>query len=496
MKFERWRLVVLILVVCLALAFLLGAPRGGALTPGGRYILSVFILAVGLWVTMPSAYLTPASLVVLVLVVLALACDPKTAGQALSSGMSGYGDAGLWLLILGFIYAAAFEKSGLARRIALWLMNLARGSTLGILFSVGVINLVIAPTTPSTIAKGGLLLPIITGLVAAAGVKKGESNLARAIGIYAGAADNIVSAGILTATISNPLAVSILAKSAGVDISWTQWFIYTFPMALISLLLAFGLICLLFRPELKEIPGGREYLRRELEALGPMTSQEWKTLACFGIALVLWVLDKQILGDAVYKSLPGLAQAVVGLSPFVKGVIGALPLFLPGWGVVTWGEAERAVPWGTYVMFGAALGLSAGLTLTKGMDWAVTTVLQKLGVNGLPFLGVYVLLVVLFYYGHMLFFTYTAMGAAMLPVVVSLAKALGFPVLSLYVPAMTLVPYSLIFPFNTVPLLMFSGAGLFETKDSARFGLLFGLVVLAQWVVVGIPFWKALGIIP
>jgi hypothetical protein len=41
---------------------------------------------------------------------------------------------------------------------------------------------------------------------------------------------------------------------------------------------------------------------------------------------------------------------------------------------------------------------------------------------------------------------------------------------SLYVPAMTLIPYSLIFPFNTVPLLMFSGDGLFETKDPARSG--------------------------
>ncbi|MEW6547625.1 MAG: DASS family sodium-coupled anion symporter [Bacillota bacterium] len=496
MKLERWRLAVLVLMACLALAFLVGGPRGEGLTPGGRYILSVFILAVGMWVTMPGEYLTPASLVVLVLVVLALACDPATAAKALSTGMSGYGDAGLWLLILGFIYAAAFEKSGLARRIALWLMNLARGSTLGILFSVGIINLVIAPTTPSTIAKGGLLLPIITGLVAAAGVKKGESNFGKAVGIYAGAADNIVSAGILTATISNPLAVSILAKSANLDISWTQWFVYTFPMALLSTLLAFGLIWLLFRPEVTEIPGGQEYLRSEMQALGPVSAHEWKTLASFGLALILWVLDKQILGDAIYKSLPALAQAVVGLHPFIKGVIAALPLFLPGWGVVSWKEAERAVPWGTYVMFGAALGLSAGLTLTKGMDWAVTTVLQRMGVSGLPFLGVFVVLVLLFYYGHMLFFTYTAMAAAMLPVVVSLAKALSFPVLSLYVPAMTLVPYSLIFPFNTVPLLMFSGAGLFETKDSARFGLIFGLVVLAQWVVVGLPFWKALGIIP
>jgi di/tricarboxylate transporter len=68
-------------------------------------------------------------------------------------------------------------------------------------------------------------------------------------------------------------------------------------------------------------------------------------------------------------------------------------------------------------------------------------------------------------------------------------------VLSLYVPAMTLIPYSLIFPFNTVPLLMFSGEGLFEAKDSARFGFLFGLIVLLQWLVIGLPYWRWLGIL-
>jgi hypothetical protein len=43
---------------------------------------------------------------------------------------------------------------------------------------------------------------------------------------------------------------------------------------------------------------------------------------------------------------------------------------------------------------------------------------------------------------------------------------------------------------------MFNGAGLFETRDSARFGLLFGLVVLAQWFLIGLPYWRALGIMP
>lgn len=464
------------------------------LSAAGRYVLAVFVLAIGLWVGTPQELLTPASLLVLILVILALSADPSTVQKALATGMSGYGDAGLWLMILGFLYGTAFAKSGLARRVALFLMSLARGSTRGILFMVGVINIVISPTTPSTIAKGGLLLPIIQGLVRTSEVEKGRSRFAKAVGIYAGAADNIISAGILTATISNPLAISILKKSAGIDISWTDWFIYTFPMALLSTFLAFPVLYVLFPPEIKTVRGGHEFLVRELQSLGPISRAEKVTLLSFLLALVLWIFDRAVVGPAVFQSLPVFLQAILGLHVFVKGLIAASILFIPRYGVIGWKEAEGQVPWGIYVLFGAALGLSAALTLTKSMDWAMVTILKRLGLESMPFLVLFIIVMLFMYYGHMLFFTYTAMAAATLPVVVSLANAAGAPVLSLYVPAMTLIPYSLIFPFNTVPLLMFAGDGLFETKDSARFGLPFGLIVAVQWVVIGLPYWSWLGI--
>ncbi|BCV25580.1 DASS family sodium-coupled anion symporter [Gelria sp. Kuro-4] len=492
-----WRYIVMALMALIALFIALYPfPGAAGLSPAGKYVLAVFVLAVGLWVAAPAQYLTPASLLVLVLVVLALSADKKTAAKAVSTGMSGYGDAGLWLMILGFVYATAFSKSGLAKRVALVLMNLARGSSFWILFMVGVINIAISATTPSTIAKGGLLLPVIVGIVGTAGVEKGKSNFAKAIGIYAGAADNIISAGILTATIANPLAISILKKAAGIDVSWTQWFLYTFPMVLVSTLLAFFLVYFLFPPEIKEINGGAEYVAQELRSLGPVTSAEKVTLMSFLTALALWILDKSVIGVQAYRSLPAILQTILGLHVFVKGLFAAMILFVPRYGVVTWKDAEKDVPWGTYVLFGAALGLSAALNQTKGMDWAVMHILNALGLKSLPFFAIYALIVFLMYYGHVLFFTYTAMAAALLPIVISLAKALSLPVLALYVPAMTLIPYSCIFPFNTVPLLMFNGAGLFETRDSAAFGLLFGLVVLAQWFLIGLPYWRALGIMP
>lgn len=94
-------------------------------------------------------------------------------------------------------------------------------------------------------------------------------------------------------------------------------------MALIPTLLAFPLIFLLFRPEIARTAGGREYIRKELKALATTTAAEWKTVAAFFLALGLWALDRTILGDALYNSLPPLLQAIVGLHPFIKGVMAA-----------------------------------------------------------------------------------------------------------------------------------------------------------------------------
>lgn len=491
-----WRIPFVAFMTLASLFLALYPIHDAGLSMAGHLILAVFVLAVGLWVGTPSELLTPASLVVLFLVVLSLGVDKTTAAKALTTGMSGYSDANLWLLILGFFYAAAFAKSGLSKRTALFLMNLTHGSTFWILFMVGIVNIVIMPTTPSTIAKGGLLLPIIVGIVSTAGVEKGKSNFGKAVGIYAGTADNIMSAGMLTATIANPLALSILKKGADIDISWGSWFIYTFPMALISTFLAFIVIYLLFRPEVKVVKGGAEYVERELKSLGPVNRMEKLTLVSFLIAFVLWILDPSIIGASAYKALPALLQAIVSLNVFVKGLLAALILFVPKYGVIAWKDAEKEIPWGIYVMFGAALGLSAALNLTKSMDWAVMHIISSMGLETLPFIVVFAVVVLIMFYGHALFFTYTAMGAAILPIVISLAKAMHYPVLSLYIPAMTLVPFSLIFTFNTVPLLMFSSAGMFEAKDSARFGTIFGIVVLAQWLLIGLPYWKMLGIMP
>lgn len=69
--------VILMALLALLVAFYpVPAPEVSA---AGRYVLAVFALAIGLWVGTPQEQLTPASLIVLILVILALSTDPVRA---------------------------------------------------------------------------------------------------------------------------------------------------------------------------------------------------------------------------------------------------------------------------------------------------------------------------------------------------------------------------------------------------------------------------------
>ena len=87
--------------------------------------------------------------------------------------------------------------------------------------------------------------------------------------------------------------------------------------------------------EVKEIPGGREAIRKSLADLGPMKIAEIKLLAISLTLLAFW-------------STEGVLHSFDTSSTTIAAV--AL-MFLPGIGIMTWKEAQPRIPWGTVVLF-------------------------------------------------------------------------------------------------------------------------------------------------
>ena len=76
----------------------------------------------------------------------------------------------LWLIVLSFLLARGFDRSGLGERAAQLLVARFGGSTRGLAASLAVGEALIAPGMPSTTARAaGIFLPVIKSVSAAAG---------------------------------------------------------------------------------------------------------------------------------------------------------------------------------------------------------------------------------------------------------------------------------------------------------------------------------------
>lgn len=143
----------------LIFAFIYAMPTPIGLSYAGKMALAVFLTALTLWV---SESIPNYAVSLLVIVALPLT-GAWTEEQAL--GVLGY--EVIWLTFAAFIIASGMEKSGLARRMALFLITTFGKSINSVLGLLIVINFLIAFVVPSTTARAAMMFPIVLLVVEA-----------------------------------------------------------------------------------------------------------------------------------------------------------------------------------------------------------------------------------------------------------------------------------------------------------------------------------------
>src|SRR5678809_1487191 len=141
---------------------------------------------------------------------------------------------------IAFMFARAFVKTGLGRRVALLIIQRIGTSSLRLGYSLSLTDLVLAPVTASNTARAGaIVFPIAVSVAREFESTPGPT--ASRIGAFllftAYQANLVTSALFLTAMASNPLAATFASQIAGVQISWTTWLIAASVPGLISFLL-------------------------------------------------------------------------------------------------------------------------------------------------------------------------------------------------------------------------------------------------------------------
>jgi L-tartrate/succinate antiporter len=397
--------------------------------------------------------------------------SPKP-GDALRWALSGFSNSTAWLIFVAYMFAMGYEKTGLGRRIALVLVKGLGKKTLGLGYAIAIADLILAPFIPSNTARsGGTIYPIIKNIPELYGSFPGETS--RKIGSYlmwtALATTCVTSSMFLTGLAPNLLALELVSKTVKVSITWREWFLGFLPAGGLLLIFLPLLVYIIHPPQVKSSVDVHTWAGTEISKMGKVKRSEL-IMASLGIlALIFWIFGGN------WFDATTVALAILSL------------MFLTG--IISWDDLlNNRQAWNVLMWFGTLVTLADGLRLVGFVKWfaTITSGLMK----GLPLIWIIILLVAIFFIVHYMFASLTAHTTALLPVFLATAMVVpGMPIklISLLL-CYTLGLMGILTPYATGPSPIYYGSGFISRKDFWTLGVIFGLIFLVVFLIIGVPY--------
>ena len=412
---------------------------------------------------------------------LTFAAGDNTASGAIQTALSDLNSALIWLIVVAFMIARGFIKTGLGRRIALHMIRLLGKRTLGLAYGLAFADLVLSPAMPSNTARcGGVIYPIADSLARNFGSNPDDASRSK-IGTFLvtciGNVNDVTAAMFMTAYTGNLLAVK-LAANAGIAITWGSWFLAAVVPCLISLIIVPPLVLLLTRPEIRRTPDAPRLAAADLKAMGPMTRGEWLMALTVVLLLVLWIFGDRLGVDATTASFVGLSVLLLC-------------------GVLRWEDikSEKGA-WDTLIWFAALLMMANQLKRLGFTTWFGDLIGGNIShlMAGTSWILVLLLLNAAYFYTHYFFASGNAQIAALYAVFLSVGVNLGIPPVPMaFMLAFTSSLYCSLTQYTHARGPILFGAGYVPTAVWWRTGFIVSLVNQAVFMTAGLVWWKIIG---
>jgi solute carrier family 13 (sodium-dependent dicarboxylate transporter), member 2/3/5 len=448
---------ILLAFLIIVIFYFLPTPAG--LPFSGKLMIGILLMAAILWITEPIP-LPVTGLLIMILQPLLGLMQPKDV-------FSSFGNQAVFFLIGAFIIAAAIEKHGLHKRIALKFLSYFESSprffTFGIMCSCAFLSFVMPEH-----GVAALFLPIITSILIAMKIVPKQSNFGKISMLSVAYGCSIGSLGTLIGGARNPLAIGLLAEE-GITVTFLDWMIYSMPVVFIALPLVWLILQFSFPIEIKDIALAKKVISNQVIKAGKLGINQIKVIVIFMLTLCLWVFFSQYM----YFGL-----AVIAL-------LGGVLLFMTG--CLSWKDVERRVPWGIILLYGGAITLGMGIIQTGAADWIAKALFYVIGEN--PYLVILGLIVVTIFLTEIM--SNTGAVAILLPVGFSISTAVSgiSPLLSAMLIALSGgLAFMLVIatPGNAITY----SSGYFTTKDLFKTGVLANIVCITIVFSVAIFYWK------
>jgi divalent anion:Na+ symporter, DASS family len=436
------------------------APVPEGLTAPAWHLFAVFVSAIASVLVGAFPLLTSTTL--------AVGATVLTGTVAPAKAFGGFANASVLLVVIAFLVAKAVVKSGLGRRISLFMVSLFGRSSLGLAYSIVITDALIAPAFPSNTARGGVLYPIVLSVAQGCGSRPDDPEGRRLGGylMFCGMASLAVSSALwMTATSANPIGIQV-AQQFGVEIGFGKWLITSSVPALIAILLLPRVIALIFPPAVGATPNAPVAARKELGALGPLTRDEWITSGVFAFMVLSWVF-----ADALHLNVTSVAFFGFGLLLMTN--------------VLTISDiSSEGDTLATFLWLAVLFALSGQLNEMGFMGYVGQRLASHMG--GLPWPVTYVVLVALYVVIHYLFVSQTSQVLALLGVFLDVGVRGGVPApLMAFALLFASSYFSVITPQGGSQNVIFVGSNYLSQSELYRLGFFVTLFFLAVFLVIG-----------
>jgi sodium-dependent dicarboxylate transporter 2/3/5 len=435
--------------------------------PKGLNTQANAILASAIWIAI--WWITEA-LPIAVTALLPIVLFPLSGGLALSETTSSYGHKYIFLFIGGFILAIAIEKWNLHKRIALNIIRIVGTDIVQIILGFMVATAFLSMWISNT-ATAVMILPV--GMAIVAQLKDNPNTIevenlifGKALMLAIAYSASIGGMATLIGTPPNLVLAGVVKETYNIEITFSQWFSFGFPISIVFLFLCWlYLTKFAFKFKQKTFPGGRAEINRQLKDLGKITYEEKTVLVVFVFTAFAWITRSFLLKSFI----PAIDDTIIAIVFAILLFI--LPSSKKSEKLLNW-EDTLKLPWGILLLFGGGMALASGFDSSGLANWIGS---QMTSLSSVPLI---VLLLVLIAAVNFLteITSNLATTAMLLPVLVSLASAIGVHPYFLLVGATVAASCAFMLPVATPPNAVVFGSGYLEIDDMVKKGIWMNII--------------------
>jgi sodium-dependent dicarboxylate transporter 2/3/5 len=460
-------------------------PQPEGLSEQGMTVAGIAVLMAVWWIS--EAIPIPATaLIPIVLYPLLDVMSPADVTQSYAHHL-------IFLFMGGFMIAVTVERWNLHQRIALNTIRIV-GMTpdriiLGFMIATAFLSMWISNTasTMMMLTVGLAVLHQIAKEMDADATthnidtREGHFRFGIALMLGIGYSASIGGVSTLIGTAPNLVFAGIVEDTYGISISFLQWMSFGFPLAVVMLAITwFYLTRIAYPSEIDHLPGGEATIRKEIEELGKISSQEKKVLFVFCLVAGLWIV-RGLFDLKIFSLIKDSTIAMAGaLLLFVIPSNWRQREFLLDW------KTAVTIPWDILILFGGGFALAKGFS-ESGLTIFLAGQLSILQGSNILFIIAVVTMLVIFLTELT---SNTATASLTLPIMAALAGAMQIHPYGLMVSTVIAASFAFMLPVATPPNAIVFSSRYVTIPQMMKAGIwlnLIGVVLISLFVMFLLP---------